>query len=203
MTPELLVRGATTKTAYKARDEQRRKVVRAGLTDVEDGVDREGADEDRPSTDELRAGTPEGGTEHEADEEEGEYEVAYFPPDMEITRNNRDRRRMAQKKRTFCLEGTISWSPQVATTGLVVDGDVHVESHYGAHHGEPPFVPQRPVLRVFRVVRVTRFGSVLGLGRKGVGGGGGRVAEDLTVKIGSSPPKASKRASSCSASAGL
>jgi hypothetical protein len=71
MTPELLVRGATAKKNRiysKARDEQRRDVVRTGLADVKDGVDREGADEDRPSTDELRPGRPEGGTEHEADE---------------------------------------------------------------------------------------------------------------------------------------
>jgi len=55
---------------------------------MEDGVHRESADKDGPPTDELRAGTPEGGAKHEANEEEGGYEVAYFPPDVEVMGNS-------------------------------------------------------------------------------------------------------------------
>lgn len=79
-------------TADKASDEQSRHVVCSGLADVEDGVYRKSADKDGPPTDELRAGSPKRGAERIADEEEGEYEVPYFPPDMEITGNNWYRR---------------------------------------------------------------------------------------------------------------
>jgi hypothetical protein len=49
---------------------------------VEDGVYCESPDKNGPPTDELRAGGPEDGAQHEADEEEREYEISYFPPDM-------------------------------------------------------------------------------------------------------------------------
>jgi len=75
-------------TAYKAGDKQSRHVVRAGLADVEDGVHRETADKDGPSTNQLRAGAPEGGADHIANKEEGGYEVAYFPPDVEVMCDN-------------------------------------------------------------------------------------------------------------------
>lgn len=55
---------------------------------MKDGVYRESADKDGPPTDELRAGGPEDGTQHEADEEEGEDEIPYFSPDMQFTRNS-------------------------------------------------------------------------------------------------------------------
>jgi hypothetical protein len=87
-------------TANKTRDEQSRHVVRAGLADVKDRVHRKGADKDGPPTDELRAGTPEDGAEHVADEEQGEYEVPYFPPYMKVMRDNRYRR--GWRRRSEC-----------------------------------------------------------------------------------------------------
>lgn len=75
-------------TANKACDKQSRHVVRPGLADMKDGIYRESADKDGPPADELRAGSPKGGAERIADEEKGKYEVPYFPPDMEITRDD-------------------------------------------------------------------------------------------------------------------
>ena len=38
------------------------------------------------------------------------------------------------------------------TRAFLAVGDVHVESHRGANCGEPPLVPERPVLRVVGIV---------------------------------------------------
>ena len=49
-------------------------------------------------------------------------------------------------------------------------GDVQVQGHHSANCGEPPLVPERLILRVLGVIgpsHFTRFGSALGLGRKG------------------------------------
>ena len=88
-TPELLLRGATgEETTYKPGDKQRRHVLRARLAYVEDGVHRESADKGGPSTNQLRAGTLEYRADHKANEEEGRYDVAYFPRHVEFMRDD-------------------------------------------------------------------------------------------------------------------
>ena len=59
---------------------------------MEHRAEGECVDGDGPSPDELRAGSPEGRPDCEADEEDGEYKVAYFSPNMELVHNNGDRR---------------------------------------------------------------------------------------------------------------
>ena len=55
---------------------------------MKEGIDGESADEDGPPANELRSRTPKGGTEHKADQKEGEYEVTYFPRDMKVARDD-------------------------------------------------------------------------------------------------------------------
>ena len=55
---------------------------------MEEGINDECADEDGSPSDELRARAPEGRAEHEADQEEGEYEIAHFPRGMKVARDD-------------------------------------------------------------------------------------------------------------------
>jgi hypothetical protein len=73
---------------------------------VEEGVDQESANEDRSPADELRAGTPEGRTEHEANEEEGKDEIADFRSDMKLVCGNS--RGRGWRSRSKCATDKVS-----------------------------------------------------------------------------------------------
>ena len=92
--------------AKKPCDEQSGHVIRARLAYVKQGVDGESAKEDGTPADELRARTPEGRTEHEANEEDGKYEVAYLHPDMKFVRNNAHGR--GWRRRSKCTANKVS-----------------------------------------------------------------------------------------------
>ncbi len=69
---------------------------------MEESAKGECVDGDGAPPDELRAGSPEGGPDCVADEEDGQYEVAYFPPDVELVCNDGDcRGRCGRGERTI------------------------------------------------------------------------------------------------------
>src|SRR6266852_2577282 len=157
-------------TTYKAGDKQSRHVVRAGLADVEDGVHRESSDKDRPSTNQLTTRTPECGADHKANKEEGSYEVAYFPPDMEFMRNSWHRRgwrrrseravrdNVSQYNLITSLPGQVgTYTLSVITVQAMVINHLYRNDQFCGFSGSSG--PSQ----------VTTFGSVLGLGRKGSG----------------------------------
>lgn len=59
---------------------------------MEHRAEGECVDGNGAAPDELRAGSPEGRPDCEADEEDCEYEVAYFSPNMELVRDDGDGR---------------------------------------------------------------------------------------------------------------
>lgn len=98
-------RGDGEKTTEKARDKQGRHVIRAGLADMEECESRESPDKDGPPTDELRAGAPEGGAEHVANEEVGENKVAHFPLHVKVAGDDGDCR--GWRRRSKCATDNV------------------------------------------------------------------------------------------------
>ena len=145
---------------------------------MEDRVNRECADEDGPSTDELRAGTPEDGAEHVADEEKGKYEVAYFPPYVKVMRDDRHRGGWCRRSESAVADkvsttwqlapGAGTYTLSVAVVEIIVIHNLYQKDQFCGFSGSSG--PSH----------LTRFGSVFGLGRKGSGGG-----EDLFFGVGS------------------